>query len=293
MIIKHSESVDGVITGSSTIYVDINSNVSSNIVVKYWQYRPDSSVSIISRNISTSQDTDITGYGTVISYSRSSNKLSIKIDESDSTVDHIESIELEYDIELLHPNDLIIKEVANRYYPVGHYMITSSNVNPNTLGVKGTWVLKQKKLDPKIIENLTFFTFPSTASDAHQINHCDGYTIWTKMWFKTSQTFSDTAINLATCNIDSISTTQVTLNMYANGWLHGSAASAVQLYMSNITASTRTVNLQAVEIWNRSGTRSIAGSSYNLHFEIPILCYGDSIEFKDEVCNEFYWLRTA
>lgn len=61
--------------------------------------------------------------------------------------------------------DNIMNKLADVYYPIGHYVITGTNTNPNSLGIKGTWELKSKSLRRNLVEIIgtsgtlgTFFT---------------------------------------------------------------------------------------------------------------------------------------
>ncbi len=191
----------------------------------------------------------------------------------------------------LATNNQIIKAIGeNQYYPVGCYMITTKNVNPNTLGVKGTWELKRKKLDKHKVESLSIFTWASTTTPAVEVLHCDGDIIVCSIYVRTSQTLSDTRITLGTFNIDAIGSTILTSVTACTGWLH--TIGACHVYVQALSASLRNASICIDEVYHRSGTRSFTSSS-NIIFEFPIILSGGSLLYNDDMCNEFFWLRTA
>lgn len=187
----------------------------------------------------------------------------------------------------------ILKKIRQTYYPVGSYVITKTNVNPRTFLKVGTWELKDKRLDlAKIPSDIVTFNTTNT-----QNGSCawflDGRCLQLKLQWITKVALSDTEIPIATIDFTKLEKEPNTLYPIAGldrmGFLVGVPSGIICNW--GIETGSQIATINAIEVIHRQGTRSFTNTSYYTYLQIPIRIDPTFYNFKDQLCNQFYWLR--
>lgn len=185
----------------------------------------------------------------------------------------------------------IFKKIKSTYYPIGSYIITRTNQNPASFLGIGTWVLKDKKLDPaRIPQDIITFNNTNTTEGSHAW-FTDGRCLWLKMQWITKVALSDSTVEIATLDFSKIdnSGTLVPLSgLDKMGFLVG-VPSGIIINWSDITDQQITIYVQ--QVIHRQGTRSFTNTSYYTYLSIPMRLDPTFFNFNDQLCNQFYWLR--
>jgi len=197
--------------------------------------------------------------------------------------------------------DSIMNKLADVYYPVGHYVITNTNTNPNNLGIKGTWELKHKQLS-RNINNLigqngtlgNFFTANTTNFTLGGYTvRTDGSVMYLRLYGKNKVTLNDTAVTIGTLNYDLLGTDITCYWSYVHGQVNANNV-ILMVTVQDPNASNGAIVQVTDIVTNTSGTTSFAAqTSDNIFIQIPIHMTSNSLLYNDNVCTQFFWLRTA
>lgn len=170
-------------------------------------------------------------------------------------------------------------------YPVGSIYITSTNTNPDTLGVPGVWELVEKKFKTIMGEvgsdNFTPNTSVCTLGGCRIFR--DDQHVYVKLVVNTVIDISESDQTLGTINLATIGLDQW-VNMYMVGESdNGDAMICGYTYNSNGTVRTYDI------ISKTSGASLPSGSTIRINIEwVP---HTDAM--LDSACNRFYWKKTA
>ena len=187
----------------------------------------------------------------------------------------------------------ILKKIRQTYYPVGSYVITKTNVNPRTFLKVGTWELKDKRLDlAKIPSDIVTFNTTNTQNGSYAW-FMDGRCLQLKLQWITKVALSDTAISIATIDFTKLEKESNTLYPIAGldrmGFLVGVPSGIMCNW--NFETGSQIATISAIEVIHRQGTRSFTNTSNYTYLQIPIRIDPTFYNFKDQLCNQFYWLR--
>ncbi len=193
--------------------------------------------------------------------------------------------------------DAAMSKLADVYYPVGHYLVTTTNTNPNNLGIKGTWELKSKTLSRQL-NNLIgtdgsvgdFFTPNSTNFTLSGLRiRSDGSTIYLNFWGYNKVALNDTAVTVGSFDLSLLGDNITGYWSY----VHGQVNSNKVIFAITCDTTSQIINVTDI-ITNTSGTTSFAAqSSAYLYFHIPFHITTNTLTFNDNICSGFHWLRTA
>lgn len=194
----------------------------------------------------------------------------------------------------------VMSKLADVYYPVNHYLITSTNTNPNNLGIKGTWVLKSKTLKRNLVDligtdgTLTpkLFTVNSTNFTLSGLRiRSDGSVPYLAIWGFNKVALSDTDKAIGTINYDALGSDILQYYVYTHGTVN-SAGVMVMVTVQNKDAGGGVYITDIIA--NNSATSYAAQSSYYVYVRFPLLlATNNGLYYKDELCDQFHWLRTA
>lgn len=185
----------------------------------------------------------------------------------------------------------IFKKIKNTYYPIGSYIITRTNQNPASFLRVGTWVLKDKKLNPALIpQDIIVFNSTNT-SEGKYAWYSDGRCLWLKIQWKTQVALSDTQVEIATLDFSKIdnSGTLVPLSGLDKMGFLVSVPSGIIINWAGIGDQKATIYVQ--QVIHRQGTRSFTNTTNITYLSIPMRLDPTFYNFKDQLCNQFYWLR--
>lgn len=187
----------------------------------------------------------------------------------------------------------ILKKIRQTYYPVGSYVITKTNVNPRTFLKVGTWELKDKRLDlAKIPNDVVTFNTTNTQNGSYAW-FMDGRCLQLKLQWITKVAYVDGTIAVATVDFSKLEKEPNTLYPLAGLDRLGFIPAVPSGVMCNWGVGTgeqfATINIK--DVIHRQGTRSFTNTSYYTYLQIPIRIDPTFYNFKDQLCNQFYWLR--
>lgn len=196
--------------------------------------------------------------------------------------------------------DKIMSKLADVYYPVGHYVITSTNTNPNNLGIKGTWQLVSKTLAPNInsLISSSFFTVNSTnfALNGFRVG-TDGSRLYCTLYGYNKVALSETNVAIGTLNFNVLGTSVNSYAAYGAGYANSKNA-AVLYSVADANSSTRSPAVTITDVIPRASGGTVAAQtadSYgNIFIYFPLMITSNQgLYYNDSICSEFHWLRTA
>ena len=194
--------------------------------------------------------------------------------------------------------DQIMDKLADIYYPVGHYIFTTSNTNPNNLGIKGTWELKSKTLQMNLdaVSKGIFEWNTTNCTPGSVRTHCDGSSIFLTLVWYTKVALSETAVEIGTIHMNALGSGVTGYTQY----FHGYANNLQTFFMttSNVgmsTSSVRDVSVNVADIINKTGATSMTASTSGYCWASVCIGYapGQNLRLSDDICCEWHWLRTA
>ena len=176
-------------------------------------------------------------------------------------------------------------------YPVGSIYITSTNTNPTTLGIPGTWELVDKKFKDVRIDGLALWSnntskFSATSLICKRTEHL----LDINLTGTTAATYTDDE-NVSLGNLTLSSNLGVTGSVHRNYFL-GSVEAAGALLTAQWYAGIGLDDRIAIAdiITNTHGNVSLpTGSEIKTHFSH---IFGMD-EMVDSVCDKFYWKKTS
>lgn len=186
----------------------------------------------------------------------------------------------------------IFERIRNTYYPVGSYVITRTKQNPALFLGVGTWVLKDKKLDPeRIPQDMVVFNTTNTSNGSHAW-FTDGRCLWLKMQWKTIVALSDTQLAIATIDFNKIDNGETLIPLSGldkMGFLVGVPSGIIINWAG--TAGQQQVTIYVQQVIHRQGTRSFTDTNNYTYLSVPMRIDPTFFDFNDQLCNQFYWLR--
>ena len=185
----------------------------------------------------------------------------------------------------------ILKKVRQTYYPVGSYVITRTNINPKTFLKIGEWELKDKRLDPaRIPQDMVTFNTTNTQNGRHAF-FTNGRNIWLKLQWITKVALSDDTLPIVTIDFTKLEKEPNTLPLISGVGRMGFLVGVPSALMCNWTITNQVATIQVLDVIHRQGTRSFTNTSYYTYITLPMRIDPTFFNFKDQLCNQFYWLR--
>lgn len=196
--------------------------------------------------------------------------------------------------------DAIMSRLADVYYPVGSYIITSTNTHPNDLGIKGTWSLKSKTLQRDLnsiigisgSSSTKLFTVNSTNFTLTSLSiKSDGSIPYINLYGYNKVALSDTDVAIGTLDYTALGSSIGTYYVYTHGYVNSQNTALMVTVKSSNDGGTVSI----VDIINRTGATSLAAqTSGYVYIQFPLHLNTDNgLRYKDELCDQFHWLRTA
>jgi len=180
--------------------------------------------------------------------------------------------------------DQIVSELADRCYPVGSIVITSTNTNPSAI-YGGTWTLVRKRFTPVTLTGsstgVTFNT-TNTQSGASVVQIYKDI-VWLRLTFAPKVSFADNSLTVATIDYTKFGLS----SMYTT--YHTCPSDALNGAFMLTVASTVT----SVDVITKTTATSIAASTSTAVLSIPIMAPYTPANMIDSFCDEFWWRRTA
>ena len=118
--------------------------------------------------------------------------------------------------------------------------------------------------------------------------------MYLRIYGKNKVTLNDSVVNIGTLHYGLIGEGITAYWSYVHGQVNSNNVILMVTAKSPADGSDDCeVNVTDI-ITNVSGTTSFAAqTSANIFIQIPLNMTGDSLRYNDNVCNQFYWLRTA
>lgn len=174
-----------------------------------------------------------------------------------------------------------IKE-ATLAHPVGSIFITSTNTNPNSLGLSGTWELIDKGF--KSATGTNGYTRNTTnCTEITQFHWTrSGHSITLNIRFTNKVQIADNALTMFTVDYETLGITRMTYNYFGVFW----SDLARCLGFFTLTASSanfNTVDMIPDNYISAGRTDNSAAISFNVPMEYML----------DNACDKFYWKRIS
>ena len=165
-------------------------------------------------------------------------------------------------------------------YPVGTCYTTSTNTNPSTLGMPGTWTLIDKEFKSQYIytDDTTYIT-RTNISDSSARLVVGGHSIIVDMKFVLSTALTDSTLNVLTLKLSSF-ISDFRNQRYSSGWTDsGNAMVMFSLSNTGILQCMDVIGVDTVA----SGETCYVNLNIAMSFENMV----------DSACDKFIWKRTA
>lgn len=172
--------------------------------------------------------------------------------------------------------------LLNLTHPVGSVMITSSNTSPAS-NVGGTWSLIDKGFKSYHDDGADFFTpVTNVLEEGTWVTRAD-HTIRIRIAIIINTTATDEEnMTLGTLNYSSIGITRIPSNLVGSVTYSDGANCGFSWSLNETTGV-----IKLTDIFDASQLPS--GNSFNIDMTLPVY-YG---AMADNVCDKFYWKRTA
>ena len=172
-------------------------------------------------------------------------------------------------------------------YPVGGVCIMSTNTNPATAGIGGSWTLIDKKFSNQEVSSTSAFIVNTT--NASTVNSCimvkGGHSLTLRLSVNNKVALSTSELNLGHFDLSLLGLERVTFNQYYIGYSDGANA-FFRVRMDN----TPNLYINTPIVKNKSTTTIAANSTLwiMVHYTFTVLDY-----MADDACDKFYFKRTA